>query len=321
MGETRCGLIKLAELLEKIRDLGVYDQTTLLFLSDHGENDLSPWGYYPRPQETSYLPGEELKYDAVLMVKPTGRKGKMIFDESRVSLLDVRNTLCAAMAKCQLEGLGLDLASGNIPKERRRPIVHYRHHKKALVVDRLQTGYYQIINFDGSTSDLPKALFNPTRKYGLGKKLLFGKGQNGDHYLFTGWAFPKEKGRWTDTRNGRLAKIVLPMKNIPQSALILEISLAAYHQRQDVVLEVNDRQVATLDVPSGSVSAFKKFSVCVPFQIASGHDTLRISMMPSKPASPALVEGRLYDELNLGMLIKEMTVRPARAKEKCITIQ
>ena len=71
---AKCGLDKYVELIDKLKDLGVYENTTIIFLSDHGK----PVAYYPNSPPPHNLKINEHpeygfdRYQPFLMIKPAG---------------------------------------------------------------------------------------------------------------------------------------------------------------------------------------------------------------------------------------------------------
>ncbi len=97
---------EVGRLLDHLRELGVYDDAIIIFLSDHGES-LGDHGLFFAHDFTVY---EELVRVPLIIRLPGGRP---LREPSVVSLLDVFPTLCAAASlSCAASGDGVDLMSG-----------------------------------------------------------------------------------------------------------------------------------------------------------------------------------------------------------------
>ena len=94
--QAHCGLLKVAELLDRLRQAGIYDSVTILIHGDHGIN-LPPDG----------APGGDIAHSIVgdsnplLLLKPPRRRGRLESIDAEVALSDIPNTLANLLA---LEG-------------------------------------------------------------------------------------------------------------------------------------------------------------------------------------------------------------------------
>ena len=95
--EATCALTKFSKLLQKMKLMGIYDQTLVVFKSDHGQptnyysnfpnnlliNGGTPWGYS--------------RYRPTLMLKDFGAQNTTIsYNEDLVLLNDLAKTLCVS---------------------------------------------------------------------------------------------------------------------------------------------------------------------------------------------------------------------------------
>ena len=93
--ETECAVSEIRTLVEKLKDEGVYDNTMVIFASDHGPEC---------PLNFTFDPGSHRvssrwclsRYQPFLMVKPFNAKKSLQFDSSQVSLLDIAQTICSS---------------------------------------------------------------------------------------------------------------------------------------------------------------------------------------------------------------------------------
>ncbi len=93
--QTECALSQFALLIQKLKLEGVYDNTTIILKSDHGE----PSTYFEEFPSNLTINGHELwgysRYEPLLMIKPQGRNvGSVEFDQRPVTLADLAKTVC-----------------------------------------------------------------------------------------------------------------------------------------------------------------------------------------------------------------------------------
>ncbi|NNC36689.1 MAG: sulfatase-like hydrolase/transferase [Hyphomonadaceae bacterium] len=90
-----CGLNKYTEFIAKLKSLGVYDNTTIILLSDHGK----PVQYYDTPPHNYKINnGPDMgfdRYQPFLMIKPAGRTADALeISDKHVLLDDLAQTTC-----------------------------------------------------------------------------------------------------------------------------------------------------------------------------------------------------------------------------------
>lgn len=108
--ETACAVSKMKSLINKLKDLAIYNNTMIIFTSDHGPEcplnfTLSPGSYQVSKRWCLS------RYQPFLMIKGFNETGPLEIKTQQASLLDIAQTVCAATlssAKCQdYEGIDL----------------------------------------------------------------------------------------------------------------------------------------------------------------------------------------------------------------------
>ncbi|NNC38053.1 MAG: hypothetical protein EX271_08500 [Acidimicrobiales bacterium] len=102
---VKCGLDKYSELIDTLKSIGVYDNTDIVFFSDHGK----PVLYYNEPPHNFRINGNRDfgfdRYQPFLMIKPAGNRTKELAYSDRIVILDdLAQTLCYIMEpsdKCE----------------------------------------------------------------------------------------------------------------------------------------------------------------------------------------------------------------------------
>jgi hypothetical protein len=92
---TECGMKKFAEFLEKIKEIGAYENSTIFLISDHGK----PPTYYDEPPNNFKVNSSEIwgfdRYQPLLMLKAANRSNDGIsFNNDYVLLDDIAQTTC-----------------------------------------------------------------------------------------------------------------------------------------------------------------------------------------------------------------------------------
>ena len=117
--EALCGLGHVTDIMERLRQLGAYDNTMIILSSDHGS-------YYG----TSARDGQgELNYRqttamSTLVIKPFDSRGILATSSAPVSLLDIPNTVLSALGT-DLVPEGMDILSLEEDQPRVREYMHY----------------------------------------------------------------------------------------------------------------------------------------------------------------------------------------------------
>lgn len=116
------GLKLMGDHLEKLKALGVYDNATIIILSDHGMGTPNREQYNPETKAYETLEQYGLQKSAaksILLIKNAGETGPLKISSKAVSGIDIAPTIAAA-ANIDIGGVeGLDINS--LPKDLIRP--------------------------------------------------------------------------------------------------------------------------------------------------------------------------------------------------------
>ncbi len=176
--EIKCALDSYIELVKKLKNLGVYDNTLIIFTSDHGygPNINSVKQTYKEKPYFANTTNEIIafsasQYNAHIFYKNFKKKGDLIIKEEPRSLLDIRATLCKYFTACdpaQLDGISLD---EDITYDRERTILVYNGKRKDFKEHKYNIKYFREISFKGHFTDLPIQMIK--KKLEIGDKLNF----------------------------------------------------------------------------------------------------------------------------------------------------
>jgi hypothetical protein len=118
--QTRCALLAVATLLDRMKQARIYDEAVILVLADHGINS----GVYPAARPGSHNAWRYLAGGAnpLFLLKRRGASGALQEASGAVSLADVGATLCAASDACATP---LGTPAGQAPADRLRRFNEY----------------------------------------------------------------------------------------------------------------------------------------------------------------------------------------------------
>ena len=120
--QVTCTLLQLERLVQKLKQLGIYDETTIMVNSDHGNRWLLP--SLNSVGETVILPQVSGSANPAILVKPPNTQGPLRFSRAPVSIGDVPATINDALG---LDGQfpGIPMFSLNETSERERVFLWY----------------------------------------------------------------------------------------------------------------------------------------------------------------------------------------------------
>jgi hypothetical protein len=118
--QGRCALQAVGRLLERLDQAGIYDNTAILLIADHGMNP----GVFGGAPPGSHDAWEHLSGSAhpLFLFKPLARRGPLEVSTTPVYLADVGATLCAAMSACAVP---LGYPAGQAARDRPRRFADY----------------------------------------------------------------------------------------------------------------------------------------------------------------------------------------------------
>lgn len=180
--QSLCVISLMKRTISKLKKLGIYDKSMILFMSDHGmsarfnpDSNINFGGFMPAA-----------RYNTFLMVKDFHSIGNAKISRLPASLLDVAPTVCNSAINSDYcnyqEYQGVDLKSLNGNKNRNRKLILYSGGKDVLNKD--FSRYYsdlsliEVVSFDGDIKGLENyfKISHPNYKKDFPNELLL----NGD---------------------------------------------------------------------------------------------------------------------------------------------
>ena len=245
------GLKLVTMFLERLQRLGIYDNSIIVLVGDHGA------GF--QGQDFVLQPGMPLEKGAdivtqssrvtalpLILVKPLASRGALKISDAPVSLSDIPATVFSNLGlSIKDSGPSMFAIDGTKPRERRFLMYAGRDYYSyyADMVEYIVTGYsWEDGAWRRSGRVFTKNGIAEMRRetYRYGSLMALKINGNGLPYLEHGWCNPDKELTWTE---GQRSLLVLPVEN-PQSDLTLRVSLRPSGnllkaENQDVYVIVN----------------------------------------------------------------------------------
>jgi len=110
--QSECGLDLLATYLKSIKANGVYANSTIVVVSDHGTDTIAPTDEQPFVYEgIRMISGRAQRFNPTFAVKPALASGEIEINYAPVANSDLRATLCALAFECPNDVKGRDVFS------------------------------------------------------------------------------------------------------------------------------------------------------------------------------------------------------------------
>jgi len=304
--------------LDQLRRLGVYDQSMIVIVGDHGA------GY--QGQDFVLQPGMPVEGDdsdivtqssrvaalPLILVKPPASQGDLKISDLPVSLADIPATVFSGIGlPARNTGPSTFDVDGSRPRARRflfysgRDIYSYYEDMSEFIVsgygwqDRAWKRTGKVFTKEGIIELHPE-------KYEYGSAILFRSEGNALPCLEYGWGKAQRELAWTE---GRTSLLVLPV-DPPSSDLILRVSLhpgpgilRPENPHREINVTVNGTRLGSWKIET---TAERTYSMTIPQTLV--RDSLKIHF--EVPGVNAVSEDDLDTERNkLGVVISRITVR------------
>jgi hypothetical protein len=251
--QTTCAVRRITALLEALRDRGIYDQTLVIVLGDHGfasaagAADLAS----TRPLSGSDPPGPDGRLigsaNPLLLIKPPQARGALRTDPRPASLRDVAATVCAAQVACAVNG-GIDLLGPDTATGRSRRFMAYTWEHRFWELGYIpEVDFYQVNGPLGNWASWNRELGSLRRQR---IERMDASSEGGVLSFGAGWAEPEpEEGRgskrWVI---GREAQLMAQLEPDPERHIAYQIDLEFYTpefiSNQAVRLQFNGQPIS-----------------------------------------------------------------------------
>jgi hypothetical protein len=313
------GLVRLiGTFLDTLDGLGVYDDTLLVIVGDHGAPQLRPRLVAADPRSRGPSPATSVPTSMsvglpLVLVKRLGASGPLSVSDAPVTLEDVAPTIAAALGHSSTMP-GTSMYDVPVGAHRKRRLLRYDSG-----VHRLADGFlppmteYEVDGFswleESWTSTGRQLLPGETRArqaapmYTWGAPLRFAAGGNAAPFLGDGWAAAEEHFTWTNARSAHLRLGVAPVTHDLVLTMDVVPALVNGLERQRAEVFANGRAIG-----EWSVQARGSFSVAIPGDVLTGPE-LDLTLLLPDASVPRGADGRPIDERELGLAVISAVVR------------
>ncbi|GEM_PF-557933 len=266
VGQSATAVSIVVRLVERLKALGVYENSTLVVVADHGGGDYDAGvrtaGVVPAESRDPGLDNIPVQHHAsalpLVLVKPSGAVGPMSVSDRPVSIGDVAEILQGAVeGELPLEARGGDDQAASAAP---RPYYFYRHQGWSGDYLPPMTAYElrghawdagrwiatgEVLNPPGTSAG--SSVYHPGERVGFDNL-------DTDAWLVSGWAGNRSGGAWTNARQARLRVPVAAATGASRSEpaelrLWLHPFLAKGRlERQSLVLKLAGNALAHWDV-------------------------------------------------------------------------
>ncbi|MFZ4520887.1 MAG: sulfatase-like hydrolase/transferase [Bacteroidales bacterium] len=310
------GAIKLAsEILKLLKDKGIYDNTEIVIMSDHGT-----WEYLPAEQVVtdsvalSEIPTKvQSSSHALLLYKPAISKGNLIVNDLPLETTDLSCILGLENNNNDCSGF-IQAKSG---ENRRRTFYFYEwvdeDYQREYLPDMNEYvieghAYARASYQQGGSFPTPrhKKEMEARSLYTVLKEISFSAEGNkkAEDYLIFGWSYPEDGHRWSD---GQMAVMSVDLGKPPENDLMLRLWGDGYYdprknEFQRVKVVINGQKVALWNMTHEGVYE-------APFKATSAPDgKLHIVFKMSNHANAQLPENA-KDPREFGLMVKRMVIQ------------
>lgn len=319
--QIRCGLNTFVKLIQKLKQLEIYDQTAIFFFSDHGYQVRGSIPVFQQHNEEDFYAGVKYpeddhtisRFNATLFYKPFETSGSLVTNDSPVSLLDIRSTLCHNFKDCNvlnLEGISLD---SDISENRQRNVLVYVGGTKYFIQRRASTKYYKRLTFQGAFSKLSELYSSDLLPINLGDTLEFSD-INHNAYQAVGLSGTEDAGVWTD---GNIAIVSLVLNDtLKQNDITLKLQAIPYvnekHPHLSAKFFINNKLMDTKEFNhfSDDTKGQQEILLNIPKELISNRQEIELKIEMTDPMSPYQLE-LSSDTRMLGLLLRTIALSPA----------
>jgi hypothetical protein len=253
------GALKVARrILATVKKLGIYDNSEIVILSDHGTMNIpqARWKNNPVASITSVSSNVRRSSHALLLHKPVNSVGKIVINDAPLQISDVACVLGVRQGDSACSNYTLAMSGG----QRLRHFYFYNW-DDTWKMDNLPDMTEYFISghvFDKASYHKGKYKYSPIgivelqkpNFYQLGQPVLFSDGGESEAFVLNGWGKQESTHRWTD---GTVAALSFQLKQRPQHDLVMHLWGLGFIDNENkaprqIQVHVNGKAVASWKV-------------------------------------------------------------------------
>lgn len=296
--QSRCTVIEVDRLFDRLKALGIYDDMLILVHGDHGGGIAFEMIAEDGELTSSSVALENLwgnPLPLVLVKKPAAR-GPLQVSDRNVSLIDYPATV-ADVLKLEHDFLGQSMFSTLTPPARRMHYTSTQHRNAAAEKDRFAN--FTSFAVDGSIFRVASwskiGIFQASAtelsgQYEWGTPLTFGRSGSFKAFGDGGWTVTRGGDvNWTQ---GKVSGLLLPVSatsgDVRLSFTVRPLLVPGKLEMQRVGIEVNGQRVADLELTE---DRFKTYRVEIPGELLTGEEIALKFLLPDAASPESLESG------------------------------
>ncbi|MCX6303944.1 MAG: sulfatase-like hydrolase/transferase [Bacteroidetes bacterium] len=301
------GAVRVAgRVLNTLKRLGIYDNSEIIILSDHGTMNMPQANKEGVNQDTTSLvpPGVITSSHALLLHKPALSRGTLVTNDSPLEITDIACILGLRDGDSACNKYLAAKSGGS----RERPFYFYTWDDSWDTENMPQMTEYYISGhvYDKASYRKGRYLYaasgmveiSSNKYYQIGKPVLFSAGGKSDEYILKGWSRQEPDHRWTD---GAVAGLVFQLDKKPQRDMVLRLWGVGINgenkkESEKIKLTVNGKQVASWELIGNN-----KYEALIPAALAPD-GLINVEIAISNPKSSA------NDRRQLGMAVTKLVI-------------
>lgn len=271
--DTARGCLKIVyAYLDQLKELGVYDNSTVVVMADHGSGATQPT-------------------NPLFMIKPQESAGSLQINSAPVCQGDLMGTIMEDIGLNDQEKYGrsaFDIQEGEL-RERKFLFYTWDDSWDSEYLPKMVEYQIDPENNDLSSYHITDYQISP---YNLGDIIRFDKGGTSKQYCIEGFSIQEEYFTWAASNN---ATMELQLSEKPEKSLLVDIDLkSVITEDQYMIVKVKDEILF-----ESNVQANQSISFAIPQELVTGTD-LKINFEFPNAISPA--------ELNQSSDVRKLSV-------------
>jgi hypothetical protein len=304
--QSRCALLAVASLLERLKAKGVYDNSVILVLADHGV-DPGIYGSDARDERSSRWALLAGAANPVFLLKPRGSRGLLRIERDAVYLPDVGAMLCALSSACRVR-----TPMPVPPTSRTRPRRFNDYEWKNEFWQRRAIAQVTPYEIRGPVLSFPSwRRPGAVPDYHVGGAITCRAADDGLRFFQLGWIANDGECR----ASSRLASIAIPIADRIETPLELiarvSVGLPPAVSQQDATWLANGRVLGTWRFDAGETNVERRLQI--PREVFNDKGELLLQLHFSVPRWRGSASART-DDWRTGIAIREMKLVAATAE-------
>jgi len=305
--QSRCALLAVASLLQRLKATGVYDNSVILVLADHGV-DPSLYGSDARDERATRWAHLAGAANPVFLLKPRGSRGLLRKERDAMYLPDVGAVLCSLSRTCRVK-TPIPMPEHSLRRPRRFNDYEWKHEFWQTRTIAQMTPY-EIRGPVWSFASWRRP--GAVRAYHVGDAINCRGADDGLRFFQLGWIANDGKC-WAANR---LASIAIPIADRIETPLELiarvAVNLPPAVSQQHATWIANDRGLGTWRFAAGETDVERRLRI--PRDAFNDNAELLLQLRFSVPRWRGSASART-DDWRPGMAIREMKLVAVTAEQ------